>query len=320
MILLNYTINVSKEDIKKTGVYTIKHLSKPEQYYVGSSSSMNNTYSIGFYNRWTKHLDDLKKNRHCNKKLQRFVNKYGLDGIRFEILEICPPEHCISMEQYWINMLDPYYNMVKIANSTLGYKHTEEYLKGCSKPVLQYSINGYFIRRWGRVSLIRKHFGSSAGVRECCAGKYGQSMGYIWRYEEDDKEVGYYTKSTCAKVAVYNLDGTFCGAFDSILAASKKLNIPVGNISKHLAGKGGKCYNKIFLRYDFLYPERIKPYKQHHKFQKRIKITDLQTNKSQIFESLREADKNGFNRGNIVSTLKKHNGIMIRKHLEIEYI
>jgi len=43
-----------------------------------------------------------------------------------EILEYCEPEKCIEREQYYIDLLKPEYNLLKVAGSLLGFKHSEE--------------------------------------------------------------------------------------------------------------------------------------------------------------------------------------------------
>lgn len=88
------------DDLNLQGVYTIT--SKVNgKIYVGSTYS-----SYGFKLRWKAHITQLKHNKHYNQYLQNHVNKYGLDDLDFEILDICEPKYVLSLEQYWINMLD----------------------------------------------------------------------------------------------------------------------------------------------------------------------------------------------------------------------
>jgi len=63
---------------KFSGIYGIRSISKPERKYIGS------TYNIG--KRFREHKNRLKLNKHENKKLQRHVNKYGIDDLIFDIL------------------------------------------------------------------------------------------------------------------------------------------------------------------------------------------------------------------------------------------
>jgi group I intron endonuclease len=46
----------------------------------------------------------------------------------FEILEYCDPQNVIEREQYYLDFLKPEYNILKIAGSSLGFKHTKETL------------------------------------------------------------------------------------------------------------------------------------------------------------------------------------------------
>lgn len=52
--------------------------------------------------------------------------KRGYSCFTFEILEYCNKEDVLIREQYYLDLLKPEYNILKIAGSPLGYKHTEE--------------------------------------------------------------------------------------------------------------------------------------------------------------------------------------------------
>ena len=52
--------------------------------------------------------------------------KYGYSNFSLEILEYCAPEKAIEREQYYLDLLKPEYNILRIAGSILGYKHSEE--------------------------------------------------------------------------------------------------------------------------------------------------------------------------------------------------
>jgi group I intron endonuclease len=60
--------------------------------------------------------------------INKALIKYGYSQFRLEILEYCDSSSVISREQYYINILIPVYNLLKIAGSSLGYKHTEDTL------------------------------------------------------------------------------------------------------------------------------------------------------------------------------------------------
>lgn len=58
--------------------------------------------------------------------------KHGYSNFQLEILEYCDPSEVILREQYYIDLLNPEYNILKVAGSSFGYKHTIESLKKMS--------------------------------------------------------------------------------------------------------------------------------------------------------------------------------------------
>ncbi len=56
------------------------------------------------------------------------IRKYGLSNFKLEILEYCegPTKSLIKIEQRWIDLLLPPYNLLKVAGSCLGRKCREE--------------------------------------------------------------------------------------------------------------------------------------------------------------------------------------------------
>jgi group I intron endonuclease len=101
-----------------SGIYIIT-LNNSNSIYVGSAVNLNS--------RKSTHLSALKKNNHCNKKLQNCYNKYN--DFMFNVLEFCKKEQLIEREQYYIDTLKPNLNILKIANSSLGYKHSLDTIK-----------------------------------------------------------------------------------------------------------------------------------------------------------------------------------------------
>lgn len=85
--------------------------------YVGSA--------LNFYKRKYYHLYDLKKQKHHSPVLQNSWNKYGNDVFEFIVIEeIDISKNLIIREQFWIDKLNPKFNIAKIAGSPLGVKHT----------------------------------------------------------------------------------------------------------------------------------------------------------------------------------------------------
>ena len=54
-----------------------------------------------------------------------------------------------------------------------------------SKPILQYDLDGNFIKEWISGMEIQRQLGFSRGnISNCCLGRYKQSNGYKWKYKE----------------------------------------------------------------------------------------------------------------------------------------
>ena len=64
-------------------------------------------------------------------------------------------------------------------NERMGYS--------LSKPILQYSKSGDFIREWKSASEVEREFGiNHSHIASCCRGKRKSSGNFIWRYKEKD--------------------------------------------------------------------------------------------------------------------------------------
>ena len=52
-----------------------------------------------------------------------------------------------------------------------------------SKPVLQYDLEGNFIREWPSTMECERNGYQNTGISQCCLGKLKTYKGYIWRYK-----------------------------------------------------------------------------------------------------------------------------------------
>lgn len=98
-----------------SGIYQISFPSG--RRYIGSAKN--------FAIRWRGHKTKLKAGKHCNRILQAAWDKYEGAAL-FERLLICAPEDLLFYEQMAIDSLSPEINVLTVAGSSLGYKHTEE--------------------------------------------------------------------------------------------------------------------------------------------------------------------------------------------------
>ena len=98
-------------------IYSIKN-TLDDRIYIGSTKKLN--YRIN------QHTHHLKKGTHHSGKLQRFVNKYGIDKIYFELVSFCGEHNLIETEQKYIDLLRPEFNIRQVAEKNTGIKHSEE--------------------------------------------------------------------------------------------------------------------------------------------------------------------------------------------------
>ena len=88
------------------------------KFYIGSTNNL--------IKRYYTHINHIRTNKNTCVKLIRAVNKHGEDNFKFEIVCECPTDKILETEQEYIDILQPHYNIAKIAGSNLGIKRTEE--------------------------------------------------------------------------------------------------------------------------------------------------------------------------------------------------
>lgn len=101
----------------ESGIYEIVNLVNGQRY-VGSA--------VNLTNRWRQHQCDLRKSRH-NRRLQHAWHRHGTAAFEFRVLEVVSDKsQLLEREQHWLDKLVPEYNILIVAGSTLGYRHTPE--------------------------------------------------------------------------------------------------------------------------------------------------------------------------------------------------
>lgn len=129
--VLSYTnADTQKESIldnnkSKAGVYCWTHIESGKKY-VGSSVDLYRRF-MQYYN--IKYITRASK----SSLICRALLKYGYSSFHLDILEYCDPSVIIEREQYYIDLLKPEYNILKVAGSLFGYKHTIESLQKMSE-------------------------------------------------------------------------------------------------------------------------------------------------------------------------------------------
>ena len=105
-------------DIPKIGIYKIQSQVHPERIYIGSS--------VNIHKRFSEHRRRLFLNEHDNPKMQDHFNKYLWQDLKCSIIEECKKEILVQREQFYIDSLNPWFNICRIAGNCLYKKHSEE--------------------------------------------------------------------------------------------------------------------------------------------------------------------------------------------------
>jgi len=100
----------------KGGVYMFYNLINGN-CYIGSSTNLARRFRI--------HLNSVNS---VNLPLPLAINKYGPNNFVFLILQYCDriEDVCLGLEQHYLDLYKPKYNLLKIAGSSQGFKYSPE--------------------------------------------------------------------------------------------------------------------------------------------------------------------------------------------------
>lgn len=150
----------------KPYIYYYKDKTKNKIIYIGKSNGQDKTYRTG------------------SKILKRYISIYGYESfdVRFDknVIEYCLENELDLKEEYWIKHYNTYNNGL---NLTRGGKH--DWKRNNYKPVLQYDLQGNFIKEWeyGKDAYNTLQLSNYDGISACCKGKQKTSEGFIWKYK-----------------------------------------------------------------------------------------------------------------------------------------
>lgn len=165
------------ENMGEHGVYKLFHIDDPDKIYIGSSISRkrDDRFYGGFYVRWSFHLSSLRRKKHECKSLQKYVNSHGVDGIRFEILEVTESFYVREREKIMIELLKPFFNKDGVR-------------------IQQFTKDGDFIDDFVSVQMASKKTGIDyTSISATCSGRRPSAGGYVWKkaHPKEAKEKGW---------------------------------------------------------------------------------------------------------------------------------
>ena len=112
----------------KSGIYEFFNLTNGKRY-IGSSKDI--------YNRLHEHYHNLQNNKAHNKHFQAAWNKYGEESFIYNILEFCNEEIRFDREQYYIDVINPEYNLTNYVIANTGHKVSDECKEKISETLKQ---------------------------------------------------------------------------------------------------------------------------------------------------------------------------------------
>ena len=124
--------DINKNLNEKCGIYIITNLINGKRY-IGSAKNLRK--------RLYDHVWDLDKKIHPNNYLQNSWNKYGKDNFEYGILEYCEENTRLIRETFYINTLNPEYNLNGVNLNSIQ-NHSEETKKKISSKIKESYKNG----------------------------------------------------------------------------------------------------------------------------------------------------------------------------------
>ena len=123
---------IIKENKGKSGIYLwTNKLTK--DIYVGQSKDLSKRFIKYFSFSYLKSRDVLI--------ISRALIKYGYSNFNLTILEYCDISELNQREQYYFDKLEPKYNLLKVAGSSLNHKHSEK-----TKAKISTALKGVYVK------------------------------------------------------------------------------------------------------------------------------------------------------------------------------
>jgi hypothetical protein len=124
-------LSAIKDNYRKSGIYRWVNLINAKSY-VGGSINLGSRFRDYFKYSFLIHPKNSGPARQgrggprSKMTIYKAILKYGYSNFNLESLEYCDITTLIEREQYYIDTLNPEYNILNMAGSSSVYKHTEE--------------------------------------------------------------------------------------------------------------------------------------------------------------------------------------------------
>lgn len=178
----------------------------------------------------------IGKSKNCYSRLFAHKKTYG-KNIKMIKIDKVKNKEWLFWEKYYVSLFKSWGFKLDNKNdggggSTKASKEKIQKLKNIkSISILQYDIEGNFIREWnsGKQYAEENNLINGTAITQCLKGKSPSAYNSLWRYKTNDypKKINtpIYFKNNFTPVIQYDLKGNFIREWDSILEASRFLNI-----------------------------------------------------------------------------------------------
>jgi hypothetical protein len=253
--------------MKKIYIYKLIDPITNEIRYVGKTTNIAR--------RLQAHITRSKNNKYHTACWVQSLVKRGLRPL-IEKIEECTEDNWQERERYWIKEYRKIYNLtntldggegcatygrlgkpwtdehrVNNRKSRLGVsvKHTpkgnanrkkgvRKYFDSIKKCVLQYDLNGNFIKKWASAVDAANELGlNHSNITRACKKSNTTSNGFMWAYEDIKVSKHEKTKHSEKSVLQFTKCGKLLCEYDSLTCAYNKTGVRITNISNCLTNR-----------------------------------------------------------------------------------
>jgi len=222
------------------GIYVI---TMGKYFYIGRTSD--------FTKRKSKHLRDLEKGKHPNRRMQMTFSKHKREGFNFNIVFEIEDKGLLEITEQ--NLLNEFINYDNCMNynpsaSSCAMYGTDNYQ---ARAIVQIDKNGKVIKEYSYIKEAAEY--EPSAITACCKGKLKSHKGYFWMYREDYKEIGFikdnYTNANLShkkSVVQIDLKGNIIKIFNKIVDVEID-GFSSKNVSYACNGKRKSCGGYLWI-------------------------------------------------------------------------